>query len=146
MDPIPPEAFLAAFPGPITVIGDRLRALVVEVIPDAIERVRPGWHLIGFDAPRGAGERRGKPAYFAYIAPEGHHLHLGFEHGYLMRDPGRRLEGEGITRQVRWLTFVPGDEPDAAVIGPLLVEARRIALLSRAERFEEAMRTAGQPA
>ena len=146
MDPIPPEAFLAAFPDPIRIIGERLRTLVVDAVPDAIERVRPGWHLIGFDAPRGAAEGRGKPAYFGYIAPESHHIHLGFEHGYLMRDPGRRLEGEGITRQVRWLTFVPGDEPDPAVIGPLLLEARRVALLSRAERFEEAMRTVAESA
>ena len=138
MDPIPPEAFLSAFPDPIRVIGERLRTLVTDAVPDAIERVRPGWHLIGFDAPRRA-EGRGKPAYFAYIAPERIHIHLGFEHGYLVRDPGRQLQGEGITRQVRWLTFMPGDEPDAAAIGPLLVEARRVALLTRAERFEEAM-------
>ncbi|HEY3334359.1 MAG TPA: DUF1801 domain-containing protein [Candidatus Limnocylindrales bacterium] len=144
MDPIPPEALLAAFPEPIRVIGERLRALVMDDVPDAIERVRPGWRLIGFDAPRREpeGDRRGRPAYFAYIAPERMHIHLGFEHGHLMSDPGRRLEGAGITRQVRWLTFLPFDEPDAAVINALLTEARRVALLSRAERFEEAMRAA----
>ena len=61
MDPIPPEAFLSAFPDPIRVIGERLRTLVTDAVPDA------------------------------------------------------------------------------AAIGPLLVEARRVALLTRAERFEEAM-------
>ena len=113
MEPIPPELFLDAFPGPIQAIGHRLRQLVREAVPDAAERVRPGWHLIGYDAPRHEAEGRGRSAYFAYIAPERHHIHLGFEHGYLMRDPDRRLEGEGITRQVRWLSFEPGDDPDA---------------------------------
>ena len=115
-------------------------------MPDAAERVRPGWHLIGYDAPRHAAEGRGRSAYFAYIAPERHHIHLGFEHGYLMRDPDRRLEGEGITRQVRWLTFEPGDEPDPVIAVPLLREARRVALLSRAERFEAAMLAEADPA
>ena len=145
MEPIPPELFLDAFPGPIQVIGHRLRELVREAVPDATERVRPGWHLIGYDAPRHEAEGRGRPAYFAYIAPERHHIHLGFEHGHLMRDPDRRLEGEGITRQVRWLTLVPGDDPDSAIAVPLLREARRVALLSRAERFEAAMLAAADP-
>ena len=139
MEPIPPELFLDAFPEPIRVIGLRLRELVREAVPDAAERVRPGWHLIGYDAPRHETEGRGRSAYFAYVAPERHHVHLGFEHGHLMRDPDRRLEGEGITRQVRWLTFGPGDVPGPAITIPLLREARRVALLSRAERFEAAM-------
>ena len=139
MEPIPPELFLDAFPGPIQALGHRLREVLRDAVPDAAERVRPGWHLIGYDAPRHAEEGRGKAAYFAYIAPERQHIHLGFEHGHLMRDPDRRLEGEGITRQVRWLTFVPGDQLDPAIAVPLLREARRVALLSRAERFEAAM-------
>jgi hypothetical protein len=142
MEPIPPELFLDAFPGPIQVIGHRLRELVREAVPDAAERVRPGWHLIGYDAPRREAEGRGRSAYFAYIAPERQHIHLGFEHGHLMRDPQRRLDGEGITRQVRWLTFGPGDDPDPSIAVPLLREARRVALLSRAERFEAAMLSA----
>ena len=146
MEPIPPELFLDAFPGPIQGIGHRLRELVREAVPDAAERVRPGWHQIGYDAPRHEAEGRGRSAYFAYISPERHHIHLGFEHGYLMRDPQRRLEGEGITRQVRWLTFEPGDEPDPSIAVPLLREARRIALLSRAGRFEAAMLAEADPA
>jgi hypothetical protein len=139
MEAIPPELFLDAFPRPIRAIGHRLRQLVAVAVPDALERVRPGWHLIGYDAPRHETEGRGRSSYFAYIAPERAHIHLGFEHGYLMRDPDRRLEGEGITRQVRWLTFEAGADPDPAIAVPLLLEARRVALLSRPERFEAAM-------
>jgi hypothetical protein len=145
MEPIPPALFLDAFPGAIRAIGDRLRGLVAEAVPDAVERVRPGWHLIGYDAPRHEAEGRGRSSYFAYIAPEQHHIHLGFEHGYLMRDPDRQLEGEGITRQVRWLTFVPGDDPDPVIAVLLLREARRVAVLTRAERFEAAMVAEADP-
>src|SRR3712207_2257328 len=136
MDAIPPDAFLAAFPEPIARIGTRLRVLVLDAVPDAIERVRPGWRLVGYDVPRPAG---GRTAYFAYVAPEREHIHLGFEHGIAMADPDGRLEGEGITRQVRWLTFRPGDDPDPRVVVPLVLEARRVALLPAAERFEAAM-------
>ena len=134
MDPIPPEAFLAPYPDPIRSLAEELRALVRDAVPDATERVRPGWRLIGFDAPTGR-----RQAYFAYVAPEPAHVHLGFEHGVLMRDPGGHLQGAGITRQVRWLTWRPGDAIDAAVVRPLVREGRRVARMSRAERYAAAM-------
>lgn len=134
MDPIPPEAYLAAFPPAIAAIGERLRLAVMAAIPGAVERVRPGWHLVGYDVPNG---RRG--AYFAYIAPEAEHIHLGFEHGHVMEDPAGRLQGAGVTRQVRWLTFLPGDPVDADDLSPLIREAARVACLTREERFAAAM-------
>jgi hypothetical protein len=138
MDPLPPEAFLAAFPGPIRVIAGDLRSLVRAAVPESIERVRPGWRLIGYDAPSGT-----RTAYFAYVAPEAQHIHLGFEHGVLMRDPDGLLQGAGITRQVRWLTFHPGDIVDGERIAPLVREALRVARLTRAERFAAAMERDG---
>jgi hypothetical protein len=134
MDPIPPEAYLAAFPPAIAAIGERLRLAVTAAIPDALERVRPGWHLVGYDVPNGR-----RHAYFAYIAPETGHIHLGFEHGFVMDDPGGQLQGAGITRQVRWLTFHPGDTVDAGALAPLIREAARVACLTREERFAVAM-------
>ena len=134
MDPIPPEAYLAAFPPPIATIGERLRLAVKAAMPDAVERVRPGWHLVGYDVPSGR-----RHAYFAYIAPETEHIHLGFEHGHVMADPDGRLQGAGITRQVRWLTFLPGDPVDPDALAPLIREAARVARLTREERFAAAM-------
>jgi hypothetical protein len=138
MDPIPPEALLAAYPPPMRDIADRLRGVVGRALPDAVERVRPGWRLIGYDVP--AGRRL---AYAAFIAPEVEHVHLGFEHGVLMHDPGGLLQGAGVTRQVRWLTFTPGTRVPEARLVELLVEAARVARLSRAERalLGEARRT-----
>jgi hypothetical protein len=141
MDAIPPEAFLAAYPEHMAAIAERLRRLVRQARPDAIERVRAGWHLIGYDVPAGASGSRSsrRTAYFGYIAPEHEHVHLGFEHGVAMRDPHGLLEGQGITNQVRWLTFRPGDQIDEASCIELLHEAVRVATMSRAERAFAAM-------
>ena len=129
MDPIPPAVFLEAYPPSIAAIGRRLRDAVLEAFPDAVERVRPGWRLIGFDAPIGR-----RTAYFAWIMPEREHIHLGFVHGALMADPQRSLDGAGITKQARWVTFVPGDEVDAAALAPWIRDAARVAMLPRGER------------
>ena len=124
-DPIPPEVFLAGYPDMIGEPAETLRAIVRRAVPEAIERVRPGWRLIGYDLPLGR-----RTAYFAYIALEPIHVHLGFEHGILMADPHRLLEGAHLgLRRVRFLTFRPGDAiPEAASID-LVREAARVAAL-----------------
>ena len=137
MDPLAPESFLEGYPPPMAAIAHDLRALVRATFPDAIERVRPGWHLIGYDLPPERPGRR--PVYFAYVAPEVEHVHLGFEHGWAMRDPHAMLQGAGITRQVRWLTFRPGDVIDGKRCAELLHEAARVAAMSRGERTLRAM-------
>ena len=131
---IPPEAFLAGYPDDMRAIAERLRLIVRRTLPDAIEAVRPGWHLIGYDVPRGRSK-----VYVCYVAPEYEHVHLGFEHGVLMDDPDGRLQGRGVTKQVRWLTFRPGDDLDVPAIEWLIREATRIAGLSRAERAVRAL-------
>jgi hypothetical protein len=73
------------------------------------------------------------------VAPEPIHVHLGFEHGVLMADPDRRLEGAGITRQVRWLTFTAPKDIDEASIAPLIREAVRVARAGRAGRLAAAL-------
>jgi hypothetical protein len=133
-DTIPPEALLEAFPPPMQAIADRLREIVTTAIPDAIERVRPGWRLIGYDLPI-----RKNGVYFAYVAPEVEHVHLGFEHGWAMRDPDGMLAGQGITKQVRWLTFRAGDDIDAGRCEALVREAARVAAMTRGERALRAM-------
>jgi hypothetical protein len=139
MDPIPPEALLADYPGPMREIGEWLRGVVRRAIPDAIERVRPGWRLIGYDLP--IGPRR--TVYFAMIWAEPIHVHLGFQHGFLMDDSRSLLEGRGITKQVRWVTLTPGSMLDEADLAELLGEAARVAKMSRGERVARAMALEG---
>lgn len=130
-DEVPVDAFLASYPDGIRAAAEILREVVRRAIPDAIERVRPGWRLIGFDLPVGR-----RTVYFAYVAPEPTHVHLGFEHGVFLADPERRLEGSHLDlRKVRFTTFQPGDViPETALI-ELTREAARVAAMSREQRF-----------
>ena len=125
-DPIPPEVFLHGYPPPIMAVGQRLRWIVKRAVPDAIERVRPGWALIGYDLPL---RRHG--VFFAWVWPELEHVHLGFPHGTLMDDPDGVLRGAGITKKARWLTYQPGDVIDEPLAVALVEEAARVALIPR---------------
>jgi len=58
-------------------------------VPGATERLRAGWGLLGYDAPR----------YFAYVVPMPDHVRIGFERGVLLEDPAGLLRGAGT--QVR---------------------------------------------
>lgn len=131
MDEIPAEAFLADFPPAIRHAAESLRGLVRRAVPDAVERVRPGWRLIGYDVPV---DRRTR--YFAYVAPEPGHVHLGFEYGAWIADPARMLEGAHLRlRKVRYLTFQPGQAIPSLAVTELVREAARLALMSRSERM-----------
>jgi hypothetical protein len=134
-DGFPPEAFLAGYPEEIRALAETLRSVVRRAVPDAIERVRHGWRLIGYDLPVGR-----RSAYFAFVAPEPIHVHLGFEYGIFMADPERRLEGAHLRlKKVRFTTYEPGDViPEGAMV-ELAREAARIAAMSREERFALAL-------
>jgi hypothetical protein len=102
---IPPELFLSGYGPEIGAIADRLRDVVREAVPEAIERVRPGWRLIGYDVPVGRRTR-----YFAFVAPEPEHVHLGFEYGAWMTDPDGILRGAHLDlKKVRFVTYEPDD-------------------------------------
>ena len=80
MDPIPPEVFLEGYPPGVRSAAERLCAVVREAVPDAIERVHPGWRLIGF------------------------------EYGAWMSDQDGLLRGAHLSlRKVRVVTYEPGD-------------------------------------
>lgn len=122
-EPIPPEFFLSGYPTEIREIAERLRSVVHEAVPEAIERVRTGWRLIGYDVPVGRRTR-----YFAFIAPEPEHVHLGFQYGTLMADPADLLQGAHLDlRKVRFVTYEPGD---SIPTGPLLRYTREAAALA----------------
>ena len=134
VDTIPPEALLADFAPPTVDVVERLRSIMKVAIPGVVERVRPGWRLIGYDAPVGRRTR-----YVAWIFPERVHVHLGFVQGVLIDDREGRLEGRGEAKNARWLTWLPGEPIDAAEVEVLIREAVRVTTLPREERFALAM-------
>ena len=129
LDSLPPEALLAAYPEPMRAIAESLRAIVRTTLPEAIERVRAGWRLIGYDLPVGRRTR-----YFCFVAPEPEHVHLGFEYGVFMTDDDGILKGAGITRKVRWVTLHRLGEIPNEQLERLVVQGARVARLSAAER------------
>jgi hypothetical protein len=130
-DVVPPDVFLAAYPDGIRAAAEELRAIVRRAVPEAVERVRGGWRLIGYEVPLGRRSR-----YFAYIAPEPIHVHLGFEYGAWMADPDRLLEGAHLKlRKVRYTTFTVGQPIPGRELEALTREALRVALLTPAERL-----------
>ena len=125
---IPPDLFLAGYPPEIQELADRLRATVRQAVPEAIERVRSGWRLIGYDLPVGRRTR-----YFAFVAPEPNHVHLGFEYGIWMTDPEGILRGAHLNlRKVRYVTYEPGDAIPVDVLVRHTIEAAELATLGSA--------------
>ncbi len=135
-EPIPPEAFLADYPEPLRVIAEALRGVVHRAAPEAIEAVRLGWRLIGYDLPLGR-----RKAFFAWVwpEPEAEHVHLGFPHGVFMDDPAGVLHGAGVTKLARWVTLRPGDRIDADLLERLVRDGARVARMSRAQRYALAL-------
>jgi len=124
----PPDLFLAGYPPEIQELADRLRGVVREAVPEAIERVRSGWRLIGYDLPVGRRTR-----YFAFVAPEPAHVHLGFEYGIWMSDPDGILRGAHLDlKKVRYVTYEPGNEIPTDVLVGYTQEAAELASLGSA--------------
>ena len=127
-EPLPPEIFLSDYSPEIQVVANVLRSAVMTAVPDAIERVRSGWRLIGYDVPAGHRTR-----YFAFVVPEPGHVHLGFEYGIWMSDPEHLLHGAELKlRKVRYFTFEPGDPIPDDVVARYVEEAAGLAVLRRA--------------
>lgn len=122
--------FLADYPAPIAARAQRLRRLVLDAVPSAVERIRPGWRLIGYDLPI---TRHG--THFAWVWPEQEHVHVGWQVGTLMADPRGLLRGAHLRlKKVRYLTYGPRDTIAPRVVIDFTRDAARIAAMSRGER------------
>jgi hypothetical protein len=129
------DFFVAGYPVAIVDLAHQLRAIVRRATPTAVERLRSGWALVGYDLPLGKRKR-----YFAFIAPERKHIHLGFEYGAWMTDPDRLLEGAHLKlRKVRFTTFEPGTTLPRAALIELTREAARVAQMPAADRLARAL-------
>jgi hypothetical protein len=127
---IPAELFLEGYVPAIRELAEQLREVVRQAVPDAIEGVRTGWRLIGYDIPVGKRTR-----YFAFVAPEPEHVHLGFEYGVWMADPHHLLRGSHLKlRKVRFVTYRPGDRLPETKLVEYTREAARLAELPSAAR------------
>jgi hypothetical protein len=121
-EPVPPELFLSGYSTEIRELAESLRDVVCEAAPEALERVRTGWRLIGYDLPVGRRTR-----YFAWVWPEPEHVHLGWQTGIWMSDPDGILRGAHLQlKKVRYVTFRPGEAVPAETLVRYTQEAAAI--------------------
>jgi hypothetical protein len=84
-------------------IVERLRAIIREAVPEAVESANPVWHSLSYKHP--------ESGYFCGIFPLANRVDVAFEFGVLLPDPEGMLEGKG--KQVRYLRL--RDERDLRV-------------------------------
>lgn len=108
------EELLAACAPRVRRLAEAARERILSVVPGAIEKLRPGWAIIGYNAP----------AYFAFIAPGRDHVKIGFEWGVMLSDPRRLLEGSGS--QVRHVTIRAAKDLRSPALAELIHAAASI--------------------
>jgi hypothetical protein len=110
---ITPEEILADHPPEIRALVKRLRGIVRETVPQAVEAANAGWRSINYRHP-GVG-------YFCGIFPEPGRVRLAFEFGILLPDPHGVLGGTG--KQVRYLDIEEGGVIPVEAVQQLLLAA-----------------------
>ena len=92
---------------PMREIAERLRAIVLDEVPGAEERVQRGWHSLGYLLP-GVG-------LFAGIFPREEHVTIAWEWGILLHDRGQILTGAELKRMRYHQIFDPDEVPEPAI-------------------------------
>ena len=124
-DAQPAEFLLDGYPSAIRGTGRALRELIFRTVPGTVETIRPGWRWIAYSLPE-----KGKVRNYAWIGPERKHIHLGFEHGTLLADPGRVLHGaEERLKKFRYFTFEPEIDIAETVLADYLRRAAELATM-----------------
>jgi hypothetical protein len=83
------DTFLKGYPPPVREIAVKAREVILSVMPDATEKVYPGWKVIQYGA--GADMK----SVFAAISPQRERVNLGLANGVDLPDPEGLLEGDG---------------------------------------------------
>jgi MOSC domain-containing protein YiiM len=107
------DDLLSSYPPPIRSIAGKLREIILEAAPGALEKANRGWRSISY--------RDKQVGYFCGIFPFEDHVDLIFEFGVLLPDPDGILQGDA--KQVRYLRFHDLDEVHTEEIIPLLLAA-----------------------
>ncbi|MEX1279462.1 MAG: DUF1801 domain-containing protein [Acidimicrobiia bacterium] len=105
-------------------VASALRAMVLDVHPDAVEVVRLGDRA----ATYGVGPKKMSEGH-TYVMPQSSWVNLGFYHGAALPDPDGRLEGTGARLRHVKVRSVEGARGPAlrALVEAALAE-RRVAL------------------
>jgi len=110
------DTFLKGYSPQVREIAVKAREVILSVMPDAAEKVYPGWKVIQYAT--GADMR----SVFAAISPQRERVNLGLANGVGLPDPEGLLEGTGVG--IRHIKLA---SPEAAV-APAVRELVRGAL------------------
>ena len=83
------DTFLKGYSPQVREIAVKAREVILSVMPDATEKVYPGWKVIQYGA--GADMK----SVFAAISPQRERVNLGLAGGVDLPDPEGLLEGDG---------------------------------------------------
>jgi hypothetical protein len=84
------DTFLKGYPPPVREIAVKAREVIFSVMPDATEKVYPGWKVIQY------GVGADMKSVFAAISPQRERVNLGLANGATLPDPEGLLEGTGV--------------------------------------------------
>lgn len=105
------DELLAPFGPKVVTLANAARRRMTTLVPHAVERLRPGWGLIGYSAPK----------YFTFIVAVKGGVRIGFEWGVRLDDPAGLLEGDGS--QVRFVTITRASQLRARPLQELISAA-----------------------
>lgn len=109
---------------PMRPVAGALRAMVLEVHPDAVEVVRLGDRAASY----GVGPKKMSEAH-SYVLPYTSWVNFGFYHGVAVDDPAGLLEGTGAKmRHVKVRSVAEADAPALRALVAAAVAERRAAL------------------
>jgi hypothetical protein len=111
------EELLAPYTPDVRGIAEKMRAVVLEVFPGAVEQVDPADKLLAY----GTGLKMAQQVF--YIAPFKAHVNLGFLLGTVLPDPHGLLEGTG--KRLRHVKLRTPSDVDRPELRELMLDAVR---------------------
>lgn len=111
-------------PDTLKPISVRLKEIILDIDPDAVEVVRLGDRA----ATYGVGPRKMKEGY-TYILPHKKWINLGFFQGFTLPDPTNLLEGTGAKmRHVKIRSLEDAERPEIQALIKASIAERKKAL------------------
>jgi len=106
------DTFLKGYPPPVREIAVKAREVILSVMPNATEKVYPGWKVIQY------GTAADMKSVFAAISPQRERVNLGLANGVDLPDPDGLLEGEG--KAIRHMKLTSPEAAGAPAVRELI--------------------------
>ena len=106
------DTFLKGYAPPVREIAVKARETILSVLPEATEKVYPGWKVIQY------GASADTKSVFAAISPQRERVNLGLAHGADLPDPDGLLEGDG--KAIRHIKLTSPEAAGAPAVKELI--------------------------